>query len=54
MALVRNVSDLDRALRIVLGMAMGGGAWWLRHHLLGAILLAVAGLAILVEGVLGH
>ncbi len=54
MALVRNVSDLDRALRIVLGMAMGGGAVWLRHHLVGAILLAVAGLAILVEGVLGH
>lgn len=54
MALIRNVGDLDRALRVLMGAVMGGGAWWLRHHLVGAILLAVAGLVVMVEGALGH
>ncbi len=54
MALVENVGAVDRILRVVLGALAVAGAVLLRAHLLGALVLAIAGLVIAVEGAIGH
>ena len=54
MAVVCNLGRTDRALRIVLGIALCGAAGLARAPLYGMLLLALAGAVVLVEGILGH
>ena len=54
MAVACNLGRTDRALRIALGIELGGAAGLARAPLYGTLLLAVAGMVVLVEGILGH
>ncbi len=54
MALVRNLSLTDRALRVLIGALLGVVGVLARTHILGAIVLGLTGVVILVEGAIGH
>ena len=54
MALVRNLGNTDRRLRILIGALLCVAAFLVRAHLLGALALAAAGIILAVEGMLGH
>ncbi len=54
MALVRNLSQTDRTLRVLIGVLLGIGGVLVRSHILGAIVLGLTGVVILVEGAIGH
>ncbi|HUU13584.1 MAG TPA: YgaP-like transmembrane domain [Terriglobia bacterium] len=53
MALVRNLGNTDRRLRIQIGALLCVVAFLVRAHLLGALALA-AGIILAIEGMLGH
>jgi hypothetical protein len=54
MALVRNLGNRDRTLRILIGVFLCVGALLVRAHMMGALLLAAVGIILGVEGVVGH
>ena len=54
MALVRNLGNTDRALRVLIGALLCVAAYLVRAHLAGALALAAVGIILAVEGLLGH
>jgi predicted membrane-bound mannosyltransferase len=54
MALVRNLGKTDRTLRILIGALLCVAAFLVRAHIVGALVLAAAGIIIAVEGIVGH
>ena len=54
MALVRNLGNADRSLRILIGALLCVAAFLIREHLVSALALAALGVILAVEGTLGH